>query len=152
MIITISGFPVGSVVKNPSANAGDAGLIPGSGIFPEEGNGNPLRYSCLGNSMDRGAWQEDRGAMWLQKNQWLTHIKIVLLAFHGQSQSDLMSPVNFMIWECLCNNFCNNYNVNKNHMFARFLPSMWNHILALNMLWRTKNVYYDSQQPSKMQS
>ena len=49
------GFPGGSVVKNPSANAGDAGLIPGSGIFPEEGNGNPLRYSCLGNSMDRGA-------------------------------------------------------------------------------------------------
>ena len=32
------------------------GLIPGSGIFPGGGNGNPLQYFCLGNSMDRGAW------------------------------------------------------------------------------------------------
>ena len=48
------------VVKNPSAKAGDvrnAGSIPGSGRFPGEGNGNPLQYSCLGNHMDRGAWQ-----------------------------------------------------------------------------------------------
>ena len=35
----------------------DPGLIPGSGRSPEEGNGNPLQYSCLENSMDRGAWQ-----------------------------------------------------------------------------------------------
>ena len=54
------GFPGGSVVKNPPANAGatgDAGLIPGSGRSPEEGNGNPLQYSCLGNPMGRGAWR-----------------------------------------------------------------------------------------------
>ena len=38
-------------------NTGDAGSIPGSGRSPGEGNGNPLRYSCLGNPMDRGAWQ-----------------------------------------------------------------------------------------------
>ena len=47
------------VVKNPPASAGytgDAGSIPGSGRSPGEGNGNPLQYSCLGNSMDRGAW------------------------------------------------------------------------------------------------
>ena len=37
------------MVKNPAANAGDVGLIPGSGRSPEEGNGNPLQYSCLGN-------------------------------------------------------------------------------------------------------
>ena len=49
------GFLGGSVVKNPPANAGDAGLIPGSGRSPGEGNGNPLQYSCLGNPMDRGA-------------------------------------------------------------------------------------------------
>ena len=36
-------------------NAGDLGLIPGSGRSPEGGNGNPLRYSCLGNPIDRGA-------------------------------------------------------------------------------------------------
>ena len=53
-------FPGGSVVKNPPANAGDigdAGLIPGSERSPGSGNGNPLQYSCLENSMDRGAWQ-----------------------------------------------------------------------------------------------
>ena len=51
------GFPGGSVVKNQPANAGDKGLIPGSGRSPGEGSGNPLQYSCLGNSMERGAWQ-----------------------------------------------------------------------------------------------
>ena len=51
------GFPGGSAVKNPPANAGDVGSIPESGRSPGEGNGNPLRYSCLGNPMDRGAWQ-----------------------------------------------------------------------------------------------
>ena len=44
-------------VKNPSANSGHAGLIPGSGRSPREGNSNPLQYSCLENLMDRGAWQ-----------------------------------------------------------------------------------------------
>ena len=51
------GFPGGSAVKNPPAKAGDGGLIPGLGKPPGEGNGNPLQYSCLGNPMDRGAWQ-----------------------------------------------------------------------------------------------
>ena len=47
-----------SVVKNPPANAGGAGdcSSPGIGRSPEGGNGNPVQYSCLGNSMDRGAW------------------------------------------------------------------------------------------------
>ena len=52
-------FPGGTVVKNLPVNAGDAGdmgSIPGSGRFPGERNGNPLQYSCLENSMDRGAW------------------------------------------------------------------------------------------------
>ena len=47
------------VEKNSPANAGDfrdTGLIPGSGRFPGEGNGNPLQYSCLGNTMSRRAW------------------------------------------------------------------------------------------------
>ena len=50
----ISLTPGCSVVKNPPANAGDAGSIPGSGRSPGEGNGNPLQYPCLGNPMDRG--------------------------------------------------------------------------------------------------
>ena len=49
------GFPGDSVVKNPSANAGNLGSISGSGRSPGGGNGNPLQYSCLGNPMDRGA-------------------------------------------------------------------------------------------------
>ena len=43
--------------KVSAYNAGDLGLIPGSGRFSGEGNGNPLQYSCLENSMDGGAWQ-----------------------------------------------------------------------------------------------
>ena len=55
--IKLWGFPGGSVVKNPPANAGDPGLIPGSGRSPGAGNGNPLEYSCLENPMDGRAWQ-----------------------------------------------------------------------------------------------
>ena len=50
-------FPSGSVVKNPPANTGDPGSIPGSGRYPGEGHGNPLQYSCLEDPMDRGACQ-----------------------------------------------------------------------------------------------
>ena len=45
------------MVKNYLANAGDAGLIPGLGRSPGEGNSNSFQYSCLENPMDRGAWQ-----------------------------------------------------------------------------------------------
>ena len=51
------GFSGRSEVKNPPVNVGDAGLIPGWGRSPGEGNGNSLQYSCLENPMDRGAWQ-----------------------------------------------------------------------------------------------
>ena len=53
-------FPGGTVVKNLPANAGDAGnsgSIPGLGISPGVGNGKPLQYPCLENSMDRGTWR-----------------------------------------------------------------------------------------------
>ena len=52
------GFPGGAMVENLPANEGDAGdvdLILGSGRFPGRGNGNPIQYSCLENSMDKGA-------------------------------------------------------------------------------------------------
>ena len=54
----MEGSSGGSVVKNPPANAGDPGSILGSGRSPGEGNGNPLQYSCLGNPMDREAWED----------------------------------------------------------------------------------------------
>ena len=62
MIMWCSGtdFPGGSVVKNPPAKAGDtgdAGSVPVLRRYPGGGNGNPLQYSCLENSRDRGAWQ-----------------------------------------------------------------------------------------------
>ena len=50
------GFPGGSVLKNPPANAGDTGLIPVPGRSPGEGNGELLQYFYLGNHMDRGTW------------------------------------------------------------------------------------------------
>ena len=49
-------FPGGSDGKASVYNAGDPGLIPGSGRSPGEGHGNPLQISCLENPMDRGAW------------------------------------------------------------------------------------------------
>ena len=49
-------FPGGSDYKASVCNAGDPVLIPGLGRPPGEGNSNPLQYSCLENSMDRGAW------------------------------------------------------------------------------------------------
>ena len=45
------------MIKNPLANSGDAFSIAGLGRSPGEGNGNPLPYSCLENSMDRGTWR-----------------------------------------------------------------------------------------------
>ena len=51
------GMVVQWLKKNPPANAEDKGSIPGSRRFPGEGNGNPLQYSCLGNPIDREAWQ-----------------------------------------------------------------------------------------------
>ena len=58
--VTLLDFPDGSADKESSCNAGDTGdvgLIPGWGRSSGEGNGNPLQYSCLENSMDRRAWQ-----------------------------------------------------------------------------------------------
>ena len=60
LILGTKVFPVGAVVQNPPASAGDArdmGSIPESGRSSEEGNGNPLQYSCLENPTDRGTWQ-----------------------------------------------------------------------------------------------
>ena len=51
------GFPGGSAVKNLPADVGNAGSIPGSGRSPGEGKGNPIKYSCLGNPMDRVGWR-----------------------------------------------------------------------------------------------
>ena len=56
-LLCLEGFPGGTVVKNPPANAGDAGFTPGSGRYPGVGSGNPRQCSWLGNPIDRGVWQ-----------------------------------------------------------------------------------------------
>ena len=57
MFIYLMGFPRGLVGKESACNAGDQSSIPGPGRSSEEGNGNPLQYSCLENPMGRGAWR-----------------------------------------------------------------------------------------------
>ena len=56
MVQNTLGFPGSSVGKESACSVGDPGSIPGLGRSPGEGNGNPLRYPCLENLMDRGAW------------------------------------------------------------------------------------------------
>jgi len=70
---------VAIVVKNLPASAGDArdvGSIPGSGRSPGEGNGTPLQYSCLENSMDRGAWWATVQGV-AKRQKWQNHYNIV---------------------------------------------------------------------------
>ena len=62
----ITGFPGGSDGKESACDAGDLGLILASGRSPGEGNGYPLQYSCLENSMDRGAWKAAVAKSWTQ--------------------------------------------------------------------------------------
>ena len=69
-VLVLIRLPGGSVVKNPPANAGDMGSIPGSRRSPGEENGNPLQYSCRGNPMDRRAWQATIHG--IEKKSW-TH-------------------------------------------------------------------------------
>ena len=76
-LINIKGFPGGSVVKSLPGNAGDAGLIPGSGRPPGEGNGSPLQYSCLGNPMDREAWRATVAKSWTHLSDLNSNVSIL---------------------------------------------------------------------------
>ena len=86
------GFPGGTVVKNPPANAGDprdTGSIPGSGRSPGVGNGSPLQYSCLKNSMDRGAWRAALhwiAKIWTWQSNW-AHTLLFSPFFSGQKSA-----------------------------------------------------------------
>ena len=69
------GIPGDSVVQSLPANAGDtgdAGLVAGSGGAPGEGNGNPLQYSCLENSTERGDWWATVHGVAKSQTQWST--------------------------------------------------------------------------------
>ena len=73
------GFPGGSVMKNPPADAGAVGSNAGSGRSPGVGNSIPCQYSCLENSMDRGTWRASVHGVtksWTQLNDWArTHTR-----------------------------------------------------------------------------
>ena len=69
---SFTGFPGGSGGKESVCNVGDPGLIPGLERSPGEGNGNPLQYSCLKNSMDRGAWGLVGYSSWGRKESDMT--------------------------------------------------------------------------------
>ena len=89
LYIVDMGFPSGSRVKNLPANAGDMALIPGSGGSPGKGNGNPLQYFCLENSMDRGSWlatvhEVAKSQTGLQSDR-LNNNKHVVGNWHGDS-------------------------------------------------------------------
>ena len=83
-------FPCGTVVKNPPANAGDTGdvgSVPGSGRSPGEGNGNPLQYSCLENSMDREAWWATVHGVAKNWTRLSTHVHLKSQLCHSTPQS-----------------------------------------------------------------
>ena len=74
-------FPGGSDSKEPVYNAGDLGSVPGSGRSPGEGNGDPLQYSCLENSVDRGTWRAivhgiTKSQTWL--SDWYFHFSLMV--------------------------------------------------------------------------
>ena len=66
-------FPGGLDGKASTYNAEDLGSIPGSGISPGEGNGNPLQYTCLENTVDKGAWRATVHEVTKSWTQYSTH-------------------------------------------------------------------------------
>ena len=109
------GFPGGSEVKSLLANTGDVGSIPGSGWSLGKGNGNPLQYSCLGNPMDRGAWQTTvHGAA----ESWT---RLMQLSTHAQLLTILLPP--FIIFMFLKNifNYYKKYYFKKYYTNVKFL-------------------------------
>ena len=78
-VTSISFFPNSSVGQETFCNAGDSGLIPGLGRSPEEGNGNPLQYSCLENPMDGGAWWVTVHGSQRVRHDWVTSLSLLLM-------------------------------------------------------------------------
>ena len=94
------GLAWGSEGKESAFSVGNPGLIPGLGRSPGGGNGNPLQYSCLENSMDRGAWWATVHGV--KKNQtWLSNSQHILMTHTVESSPELLLlDHNFEIW-CL---------------------------------------------------
>ena len=94
-IYLLWGFPVGSVIKkipSDTGEAGDVGLIPGSGRTPGGGNGSLLQYSCLENRIDRGPWQ---ATTYRDANSWTQLSKGYILFISSLVKCLLKSLVHF---------------------------------------------------------
>ena len=101
-------FPSGSDSKEPACNTGDLGSICRSRRFPGEGNGNPLQYSCLENSVDKGAWwaivhRVTKG--WTRLSDYHFHIKFAISYYHSWIFSLFLSF--FLIkWTYIPTSYC----------------------------------------------
>ena len=91
--MSIKGFPGGSVVRNPSANAGDVGFTFELGRSLGEGNGNPLQYSSLENPMDRGAWYAIVHGV---PNSWTRLNNFTLLSLMGHHRYLVQKVINLL--------------------------------------------------------
>ena len=87
------GFPDGSDSKESACNVGDPSLIPGSGRSPSEGNGNPLQYSRLENSVDRGAWRATVHGVTKNRTQ---------LSDKHTSNQDTKQYIHMCVCVCVC--------------------------------------------------
>ena len=99
--ISYLGYPFSSVGKESACNSGDPGLIPGLGRSPGEGNGNPLQYSCLENSMDKGAWQVTVHGVTIIRHDLVTkpppyHIYILSSSLNKNSLTELLNHIYFL--------------------------------------------------------
>ena len=99
-------LPGGSAVKDPPANAGEVGSIPGLGRAPGERSSNPLQYSCLENSTDRGAWQagvHEVGKSWTRLSNWTAATEERGLATpSGRNIPTDQFILNCLTLDCLC--------------------------------------------------
>ena len=103
LLVYKRGFPGGSEGKASVCNAGDLGLIPGSGRSPGEGNSNPLQYSCLENPMDGGAWRapvhggcRSRTHLAAKQQQSLIHTSPEIHSYLKAVSDPILSAILFM--------------------------------------------------------
>ena len=90
------GFPGGTDGKESAYNTGDISSVSGFGRCPGEGNGYPLRYSCLENSMDRGAWQAtvyviSKSQKQLSDQHTHSHAYVIYINIYTHSSFDIIS-------------------------------------------------------------
>ena len=114
------GFPCGSAGKESACNAGDLGLIPGLGSSSGEGNGYPLQYSCLENSMDRGTWRATVHSVaksWTQLSDYHFHTfrGLTICRIETWNSSDLIIT---------CEAATPNKSPNQEHIYASTVPKM----------------------------